>query len=234
MDLSAITTLTFDCYGTLIDWERGIVQALSPWLARHGRRVEPEALLALFARFETEEQQRAPGLAYPDILARVMGRIGEALGVDVEDADLRAFGASVGDWPPFPDSAAALGRLARRFRLVVLSNVDRESFARSKAKLKVVFHRVFTAEDIGAYKPDPRTFAHMLEALAREGTARDRILHVAQSLYHDILPAQRAGLRTCWIDRREGRAGGATPDPSAPVTPDLRFSSLQAFADFAL
>ena len=231
MRLGDFRILTFDCYGTLIDWETGIVDALRPWLARHGAAIGRETLLAAFARHESAQQAATPAMRYPELLACVLRRMGEELGLPVSDAEAEAFGASVGDWPAFPDSAAALAHLAGHYRLVVLSNVDRASFARSAARLGDPFDAVFTAEEIGSYKPDPRNFAFMLDRLAAAGWARGDILHTAQSLFHDIRPAKAAGLATCWIDRSGGRAGGATPVVDEPVAPDFRFSSLAAMVE---
>ena len=142
-----------------------------------------------------------------------------------------AFGASIQDWPAFPDSAEALGYLKQHYQLVILSNVDRASFAHSNQKLGVEFDAVYTAEDIGSYKPDPRNFEYMLARLAARGIAREQILHTAESLYHDHVPAKRFGLATCWIHRRAGKAGhGATRQPEAEVRPDFRFETLGAMA----
>lgn len=230
MRLADFDVLTFDCYGTLIDWETGIIRALRRWLGRHGREFADEALLDAFAKHEPVQQAQTPDMRYSRLLGLVLERIGHDLGVPVDADDMRAFGASIGDWPAFPDSAEALRRLKRHYRLFVLSNVDRQSFAGSARQLGVAFDGVFTAEDIGSYKPDPRNFAYMLERLAERGIARDRILHTAQSLFHDHVPAKAAGLVTCWIDRRQGRPGGATPAPAATVTPDFYFPTLLAMA----
>ncbi len=228
MRLHDFTVLTFDCYGTLIDWERGIVEALGPWLSRRRAAIPPERLLTAFARHESAQQAATPAMPYPELLGRVLRRMGEEFGLEVSEQEARTFGRSVGDWPAFPDSREALAHLARHFRLVVLSNVDRESFARSAARLGDPFDAVYTAEEIGSYKPDPRNFAYMLERLGAAGHRREEILHTAQSLFHDHLPAKAAGLATCWIDRRGGAAGGATPEVATPVAPDFRFPSLAA------
>jgi 2-haloacid dehalogenase len=143
----------------------------------------------------------------------------------------RAFGGSVGDWPAFPDTPAALAYLQRFYKLVILSNVDRASFARSNPRLGVDFTAIYTAEEIGSYKPDARNFRNMLDRLAKVGHSPGDILHVAQSLYHDHAPANRCGLRSAWIDRRHGKAGGATPPAAAEVHYDFRFASLAELAD---
>jgi 2-haloacid dehalogenase len=161
-----------------------------------------------------------------------MRALGAELGLPVGDDEAAALARSVPDWPAFPDSAEALRRLSRRYRLVILSNVDRASFAGSNRRLGVTFTSILTAEDIGSYKPSPRNFEALAVEVARLGVEPGRHLHVAQSLFHDHVPAQAAGLPTVWIDRRHGRAGsGATPQPPAGVTPDWTFPSLAAFAD---
>jgi 2-haloacid dehalogenase len=223
--------LSFDCYGTLIDWEQGIVDALRPWLDASGVDLSDEELLAAFSEVESAEEGADPS-RYPEVLARVMHRLGQRFAVPVSDAEAAAFGASVPAWPAFPDSRDALARLARRFKLVILSNVDRASFARSNERLGVRFDAIVTAEDVGSYKPDPRNFAALLDTVAQLGVAPDELLHVAQSLFHDHVPAKAMGLSTVWIDRRSGRAGtGATPPPTVDVRPDWTFPSLAAFAD---
>ncbi len=227
--LARFRLLSFDCYGTLIDWETGISRTLADFARRAG--LDREALLALFARHETAVQQEVPRLPYAALLARVLRRMAEEVGVALAPGEAVAFGASVGTWPPFADSPAALRRLARRATLVVLSNVDRASFAASARALGVRFDRVITAEEMGCYKPDPRTFEVLRAEVAHLGFAPQEHLHVAQSLYHDILPARRAGIATCWIDRRGGQGGGATPEVSTRVEPDFRFSSLAALAE---
>ncbi len=231
MRLSDYSVLTFDCYGTLIDWESGIVQALQPWLERAGVGASREQILAAFAQAEAPQQAATPGLLYPELLSRVHGAIAAHFGVAPDPGAAQAFGASIEDWPAFPDSAGALADLKRDYRLVILSNVDRASFAHSQRKLGVAFDAVYTAQDIGSYKPDPRNFEYLLARLAEQGIAREQILHTAESLYHDHVPAKRIGLATCWIHRRAGQAGhGATHRPDTEVHPDFRFPTLAAMA----
>ena len=229
--LGDFAALSFDCYGTLVDWEAGLIRALAPWRGRTGVAADDEALLAAFARHETAQQAETPGLAYPALLARTLGRIAADWRVDVRDDEARAFGASIGAWPPFPDSACALAYLERHFTLVVLSNVDRANFAATEAALGVRFDAVYTAEDIGAYKPDARNFAYLVARLGERGIVASKVLHVAQSLYHDHVPAKAAGLATAWIDRRAGRPGGATAQVAESVSYDFRFETLGALAD---
>ena len=234
MDFDAFDALTFDCYGTLIDWETGISAALAPWAEAHGLAVVPDDLVAAFSANETHVQQEHPTTRYPDILAETMRRVGTALGAPVSDDEAVAFGASVGEWPAFPDSSDALHRLHTRYRLIILSNVDRASFARSAARLGVDFDLVITAEDVGAYKPSPLSFAALLAGVDGLGVPRERLLHVAESLYHDHVPAQANGLRSVWIDRRRGDASTASPQPDQLVRPDWTFTSMGDFAAAAV
>jgi 2-haloacid dehalogenase len=231
MRLSDFSVLTFDCYGTLIDWESGIWQALQPLVGRCPAPPAREAALAAFGTAESAQERETPGLLYSTLLARVHSRLATEWGIALDAAEAEAFGRSVGDWPAFPDSAAALAYLQRFYKLVILSNVDRASFARSNTKLGVEFFAVYTAEDIGSYKPDPRNFRYMLDHLAEAGYQSREILHVAQSLYHDHAPANRCGLASAWIDRRQGTGGGATPPTDPSVRYDFRFTSTAALAE---
>src|ERR1700683_2487050 len=231
MRLSDFSVLSFDCYGTLIDWESGIWQALQPLVGRCGAAAGRDAALAAFGTAESAQERETPGLRYPALLARVHRRLAEEWGAAADDGEADAFGASVGDWPAFADSAATLGYLQRFYRLVILSNVDRQSFARSAEKLGAEFFAVYTAEDIGSYKPDPGNFTYMLDGLAAQGCRPGDILHVPQSLYHDHVPANRAGLASAWIDRRHGADGGATPPADPSVRYDFRFTSMAELAE---
>ena len=225
MTLSAFRAFTFDCYGTLIDWERGMLRAL-----RAGREIaaDDEALLAAFARHEHVFEEHRPALLYPEILRRVFKAIADESGAAATDEEAEAFAASIADWPPFPDSVDALAYLRTQARLMVLSNVDRASFAHSAERLGRPFHAVVTAEDVGSYKPAPAHFERAVALLAEHGIMPNQVLHVAQSLYHDIRPARAAGFATCWLDRRAGRGGGATP--ATDDTPDMTFTTLAALA----
>ena len=232
MKLSDFDTLTFDCYGTLIDWETGIAAALGPLAARAGREIDAGERLAAFGRHEHEEQARAPDARYPDVLAGVHHAVARDWGLDPDPELARVFGASVAAWPAFPDSAEALRYLKRHFRLVILSNVHRAGFAASNEKLEVEFDAVYTAEDVGSYKPDPRNFRHMLDRLARSrGITKDRILHTAESLFHDCAPARSLGLATAWIHRRAAAGGfGAARAVAERPEVDFYFTSLAEMA----
>ncbi|WP_137122730.1 haloacid dehalogenase type II [Segeticoccus rhizosphaerae] len=232
---SRFDALSFDCYGTLIDWELGIGRVLAAWADAVDLSLTVEELLTLYATQEARAEREQPRALYPDILARSFRAMGQSLEVEVADSWAERLGDSVGDWPAFPDSRQALERLRTRYQLVVLSNVDRASLARSLVHLGVEFEGLITAEDVGSYKPNPANFDR-LQAFARSrGIHEGRLLHVAQSLFHDHVPAHRAGLPSVWINRRHGRAGwGATPPPSQHVTVDWIFPDLSSFADAAV
>ncbi len=225
LDYERFQALTFDCYGTLIDWETGILAALRPGLAARGVAPSDDELLERYGRVEARAEA-GPYRPYREILAASFREVCAESGVQTDDASAATFGASVGDWPPFPDSVAALRRLKAHFRLGVITNCDDDLFAASNLRLGVEFDWVVTAQSVGSYKPDVRNFE---EAFARMNVPRDRILHVAQSLFHDHVPARQLGLSTVWIDRRHARPGfGATPP--AALTPEATFPDLASFA----
>jgi 2-haloalkanoic acid dehalogenase type II len=231
MELTDFEALSFDCYGTLIDWESGLLAVLTPWARARGLDMTGEDVLTGYAQAEAAAEAEHPADLYPDILARAMRLLGGTLGAEVTDEDAARLAGSVPDWPAFPDSHDALADLSARFKLIILSNVDRASFAGSNARLGVTFTSVITAQDVGSYKPAQRNFKALTSEAARLGIKPGGLLHVAQSLYHDHVPAQRAGLATVWIHRRHDRGGwGATPQPPAPVSPDWEFPSMAAFA----
>jgi len=223
---SEFRLLTFDCYGTLVDWETGILGVLTPWAAAHQLAARPEELLAAFGAAESAVERERPQTVYKDILRESMGRIAASFGKTARTEEREALAKSVGDWPVFADTPAALRALKNWHKLMVVSNVDGDSFARTATKLGVVLDGFVSAEQVGAYKPDRRMFDRA-RAVARDwGVPPQQILHVAQSLYHDIVPAKGLGWSTVWVDRRAGRAGGATPKTSGDVAPDLRVTSL--------
>jgi len=268
VNLDRFALLSFDCYGTLIDWERGILDALRRDFERAGVAMDQDAVLAAFAESEPKREQEAPTDPYPLILQRVHSDLAARFGLALagqdsmepnsvernsvgrasrpstttpvgrasrpsssQNEDSERFARSIGDWPPFPDTAESLRRLKERFRLVILSNVDRESFARTNEQLGVTFDAVITAQDVGAYKPDQRMFDRLIETARSLGVERGAILHVAQSLYHDIAPAKRAGLRTFWVDRPGAGAVKATENDAQP---DLTVRSVRELAETIL
>jgi len=232
MKLGDFSALTFDCYGTLIDWEAGILANLAPLIARSGGDLGNDAVLETFARHEAAQEAETPDMIYSRLLTVVHGRIAAEWGVLADAAEAARFGASVPDWPAFPDTAEALRYLKQHFKLGILSNVDRESFKGSNKRLGVSFDWIMTAEDIGSYKPSPRNFEYMIETLGSDGVDKGKILHTAESLFHDHVPANRFGLASCWIFRRHDKDGfGATSRPAEMPRIDFRFNSLGAMAE---
>jgi 2-haloalkanoic acid dehalogenase type II len=231
MKLTDFKALTFDCYGTLIDWESGMIAALKPLTDRLPAKLSRDAVLQAHARHESSQQARTPAKRYSELLAVVYRRLAEEWGVPAPWRECVAYGQSVKDWPAFPDSPAALEYLKRHYKLVILSNVDNESFTASNARLGVTFDAIYTAEDIGSYKPSERNFDYMLRQLETLGVGKGDILHTAESLFHDHGPANRAGLASCWIYRRFDKEGfGATMDPGATPNYDFRFTSMAELA----
>jgi 2-haloacid dehalogenase len=228
LDLADFDVLTFDCYGTLIDWEAGILTALRRALGG-AAAVTDETLLEAFGRHEAAIEA-GPYLPYREVLAGTLAAIAGELGVEVSPNEAAAFGGSVVDWPAFDDSAAALADLARLYRLGVITNCDDDLFAASERRLGVRFDPVVTAQQTRRYKPNPRGFELAFE---RIGLPTSRILHVAQSLFHDHVTAKRLGLRTVWVNRRSGR-GGSGATPRAEARPDLTVPDLRALADRAM
>ena len=233
MRLSDFKALTFDCYGTLIDWETGIINALGALVAQAGAANARAEVLESFARHEAAQQVATPALPYPQLLSVVHEQLAQEWRVPVSREQANIFGASIPDWPEFPDSVAALRYLKHHYQLVILSNVDRISFRSSNARLQVEFDAVYTAQDIGSYKPDPANFEYLLRRLQDDfGLAPADILHTAQSLFHDHAPAKQFGLASAWIDRRHGASGwGATVPPPGTPSYDFRFESLAALVD---
>ncbi|MGH2474333.1 MAG: haloacid dehalogenase type II [Candidatus Limnocylindrales bacterium] len=228
LDYAAFDALTFDCYGTLIDWEAGLLGAFAPILRAHDVVAADDDILSRYARHEAAAEA-GPYRRYRDVLAAGLRGVAGELGFEPTAAELAGFGGSVVDWPAFPDSEAALARLKERYRLGVITNCDDDLFAASNARLGVTFDWIVTAEQVGSYKPDEAGFQ---AAFGRLGLPRERILHVAQSLFHDHVPAKRLGLSTVWIDRRHDRAGGGAT-PTAAATPDARFTDMSSFAEAA-
>jgi len=213
--------LSFDCYGTLIDWETGILRAVKQVMARHRVSASNDSILETYAAFESDIEA-GPYQPYRDVLRTVMVRMSEQLGFVANSTEDDAIVASLPDWPPFDDTFAALKALKTRYRLAIISNVDDDLFAATNRHLGVEFDYVVTAAQVKAYKPSPRVFDY---ALKKIGCPAEKLLHVAQSLYHDHVPAKQLGLSTVWIDRRRDRPGsGATPD--AVAIPDATFPDL--------
>ena len=230
MKLTDFKVLTFDCYGTLIDWESGLYSTLQPLVAKASSVESPDKVLEVFAQYEFAQENETPSMPYSQLLSVVYKRLATAWKISVSNEEANIFGASVPDWPAFPDSVAALAYLKNYYPLVILSNVDRISFRASNDRLQVVFDAVYTAQDVESYKPSPRNFSYMLQRLKSDfGVEKSSVLHVAQSLLHDHVPANQCGIASAWIDRRYAKKGwGATKPPGEPPKYDFQFDSMAA------
>ncbi len=227
MRLIDFKVLTFDCYGTLIDWEGGMVAALQTLTDRVKQPLSRDQILEAHARHESFQQKQTPGRRYRDILATVYRRLAEEWGVAVSWDDCVEYGRSVENWPAFEDSPGALAYLKRHFKLVILSNVDNETFAGSNRRLQVDFDGIYTAEDVGSFKPAAANFEYMLAKLKELGFEKGDILHTAESMFHDHKPANQFGLASAWIYRRHDKQGfGATMPPGEMPSYNFRFNSM--------
>jgi 2-haloacid dehalogenase len=232
MQLADFKILSFDCYGTLIDWETGITEALRPLLARSGKALGRDQVLETFARLEVAQEAETPSMIYSELLAVVHTRMAKEWATEPIAEESEAFGHSVPNWPAFADSPEALQYLKQHYKLVILSNVDRESFKPSNARLQVDFDYIFTAQDVGSYKPNLRNFKYMIRRLGEAGHHRHEILHTAESLFHDHVPANQIGLASAWIHRRHAQTGfGATHPPGNMPKYDFRFGSMKEMAE---
>jgi 2-haloacid dehalogenase len=225
LDFSRFEILTFDCYGTLINWEDGILRCVHRILAGHGKDADDATILQLYGDFEAAAEQ-GKYRRYREVLQSVVRQFGEQLGFVPTDQEVRSLPESLPSWKPWPDTVSALGELKRRFRLAIVSNVDDDLFAGTRPQLGVEFDQIITAQQAGAYKPSLKVFEL---ALSRIGVPAHRVLHVGQSLYHDVLPAQSLGLATVWVNRPSARNGvGAVK--AAQGHPDLQVSSVAELA----
>lgn len=225
LNFSQFEILTFDCYGTLINWEDGILGCLHRILAGHGKHVDDANILHLYGDFEARAEQ-GEYRPYREVLQSVVQEFGKEFGFTPTDGEARSFPESLPSWKPWPDTINALNNLQKRFRLAIISNVDDGLFAATEPQLEVQFDGIITAQQARAYKPSLKIFEL---ALHRIGVPAHRILHVGQSLYHDVVPAQSLGLATVWVNRPSARSGvGAVK--AAQAHPDLQVSSLEELA----
>jgi 2-haloalkanoic acid dehalogenase type II len=227
MRLTDFKALSFGCYGTLIDRESGIYAALRPLTQAGSITLDRREVLAAFTRHEVAQQAATPAMLYSGILTEAHRRLAKEWGVLLSDDTHALFGQSVPQWPVFADAPAALQYLKRYFKLVVLSNVDKENWAGTARRLEVRFEAVLTAQEIGSYKPDPRNFEYLVGRLQKVGIAKNEVLHVAASLARDQVPAARCGLAFAWIDRqREAALPVETAAPSKSARGQFRFPSI--------
>jgi 2-haloacid dehalogenase len=228
LDFGMFEVMTFDCYGTLIDWESGIASVMGKMLKSHGIGLGDDEVLELFAKLESRIEA-GNFHNYKTVLAKVAEGFAQELGFILHRSEIESFSRSVEDWPPFHDSVEALHRLKKRYGLAVLSNVDNDLFAFSAQHLKTDFDWIITAEEVTSYKPSLNNFYYAIEKI---GIPKEKILHVAQSLYHDIAPAEKVGLKTVWINRRHDKDGfGATP--TAVARPNMELPDLLSLASRA-
>ena len=227
LDLADFDALTFDVYGTLIDWEPTIARFLKSWAGREGIETTKSDLLALYDQARAHYQTLRPALPYPDILRRCMAYMADWHGRALKESDREAFAASIATWPAFDDTEAAMATLKKTHTLGALSNIDNASLAISTAKFASPFHFTVTAQDVASYKPDLPHFVHMVSELGRRNIPPNRILHIAQSLRADIVPANRLGLKTVWINR-PGRGLGLTGHGAEMARPDWTFATMGA------
>ncbi len=228
LDFSRFEILTFDCYGTLINWEAGILAALRKVLSAHGKIIDDARLLKLYGDFEAHAEQ-GPFRPYREVLQAVVLQFGADLGFTPTAAEARSLSDSLASWRPWPDTESALRRLKGRYRLAILSNVDDDLFAATRPQLEVELDEVITAQQAQAYKPSTMLFEL---ALSRINAPAQRVLHVGQSIYHDVIPAQSLGLATVWVNRPSARPA-ASAVREAQAKPDLTVQGLDELADFA-
>ena len=225
IDFACFKACTFDCYGTLIDWDTGIAELVRPWLQEMDSQVPPDLVVSTFALMQATHQQTRPALLYPEVLRRSWRDIEEQFGWEENPARATALAQSVPAWPPFSDTVESLRYLARHYRLGILSNVDNASLAGTLKRLDIPMAFTVTAEDVGSYKPGLAHFEAAFGRLAELGIHKDEILHIAQSKHHDMIPGRQLGLTTVWVNRRHGKKGtGATL--AATAEPSLTVNSL--------
>lgn len=228
LDFTRFQILTFDCYGTLIDWEAGIFSALRPILAAHGKIISDFSLLEMYSELEAKAEQEE-FRPYREVLQSVVRGFGERLGFTPSGLEERSLPESLAHWPPFPDTVAALRQLRRQYQLAIISNVDDDLFAFTATRLEVAFDHIITAQEAGAYKPSLKIFGLAQE---RIGVSPQHWLHVGQSIYHDVIPARSLGVATVWVNRPSLRPGAGAAK-TASGQPDLEVPNLSTLADLA-
>ncbi len=228
LDFNRFKVLSFDCYGTLIDWGKGILGALQPVFKAHSTSLSDEETLELYAELEPEAQEEGQYVNYKEVLRKVVRQLGSRLGFTPSESELNCLANSLRDWLPFPDTVPALKTLQKNFKLAVISNIDDDLFAFSAKRLQVEFDWVITAEQAKSYKPSRRMFEYAMQKIGRPP---ERMLHIAQSVYHDIVPAKAMGLSAIWVNRRKRQQdSGATPP--AICDSDLEVPNLRSLVSY--
>ena len=228
LDWNSFEYVSFDCYGTLIDWETGILGYLRPLLRSKGVDATDAAILNLYSEFEPREQS-GPYRRYREVLASVVRDFAAEFNFEVHDAEAAGLAESIANWQPFPDTVRGLEQLKSKYKLAILSNIDGDLFALTAKRLQVPFDLVATAQQAQSYKPSLGNFKLLLE---RSGVSREKLLHAAESLYHDVVPAHEMGITTVWVNRRQGRPAAATR--LAHAVPDLEVASVGELAALAV
>jgi 2-haloacid dehalogenase len=228
LNFAQFRLVTFDCYGTLIDWEAGIFSALRPILAAHGKTIEDSELLRLYSELESNAE-RGEFHPYREVLQSVVRGFGKRLAFVPTECQMRSLPDSLPNWPPFPDTIAALGKLKAHYQLAIISNVDDDLFAPTARRLEIPFDYLITAQQAHAYKPSLRMFKL---AQQRTGVAPSQWLHVAQSIYHDVIPARSLGITTVWVNRPSSRPGSGAAK-AASGQPDLEVPDLKTLAQLS-
>lgn len=228
LDLNQFEVVSFDCYGTLIDWERGILPALKQLLSNREIDFSEDGILEIFAELESAlENQNNPYIRYQSILQEIVKKFGKKFNFAPTETEINCLVDSVKNWQPFPDTVAALEALKQKYKLAVISNIDDDLFAETAKHLKVELDWLITAEQVRSYKPSTLNFEIALETM---GISTDKLLHVAQSIYHDIVPAASMGISTVWVNRRHDKTGfGATLPASGQ--PDLEVPDLKTLVE---
>jgi len=225
MAFDSIRLITFDCYGTLVDWQNGMLAAMRPLFSGDPKRPDDAQLLAAYGDIEAEIEA-GPYLPYRQVLSSTVREMGQRMGVAISEEQGAAFAQSLARWKPFPDTNAALQTMKRKFRLGIISNVDDDLFAETRKKLEVEFDFVVTAQQVRSYKPSPRNFE---EALRRGSVSKDQMLHAGQSLYHDVAPANALGIANVWVNRPSIRPGSGAAKPGS-ATPTFQVRNLMELA----
>ena len=237
MKITDFKVLSFDCYGTLIDWESGMIAGLSKLVKntkdQHSRELTQNQILEAHARCESYQQKQTPFKSYNQILSAVYRRLAEEWNVSATWEEAQHYGNSIKNWQPFSDAKESLQYLKKYYKLVILSNVDNQNFMVSNEKLGVEFDIIYTAEDIGSYKPANKNFEYMLFHLKNQGIRKEEILHTAESMFHDHEPANRFGLTSCWIHRRHNQEGfGATMEPTKMPSYQFQFKNMKEMVEY--
>jgi len=228
MDFSRFTAISFDCYGTLIDWEAGMLPVLRALLERHNCNLADPAILELYGEFEANAES-GPYRTYREVLESVVSAFGERLGFQPSPSEMRSLPKSVPSWPPFADTVAALRQFKKRYKVAIISNIDDDLFAQTRKLLDVEFDAIVTAEQARSYKPSLHNFELALQTLR---IAPEQLLHAAQSIYHDVVPARSLGIATVWVNRKSARPGvGAVR--AAAGRPDLEVADVASLAALA-